>query len=360
MPPLFGVQHFSNRLVINRSWEQEFRAEKVLAATRVLLAAAWFVAALAAPCLAQEVHPIPLTVLPWNGHKAAVSLTFDDALPSHLDVAMPELQKRGLHATFFVVIAKLQRLDEWKKLPSEAQEIGNHSVSHARPAGMAPEQEGTEVEDATHFLQGNLGVRARTFAYPYSEITPGLKDWVSRFCFAARTGFTGNYYLAPDSTPDWYAIPGQLAKTQTPLSEYQGWVDKDVAAGTWTVFQIHGIGEARVGYEPIAPQTFTALLDYLKAKQAEGLWVASFGEVAGYWRAQKIFEGGKLVTQAQGAVMRWDVPPQFPNGIVLKVKAPAYLRLYQGGRQLAADNGVYSVALDAKALTLVLGESDGK
>ena len=71
-----------------------------------------------------------LRVLPWNDHPAAVSLTFDDARPVHLDVVVPELNKRHLHATFFVIVSKLTRLDDWRRVQAQGHEIGNHSVTH--------------------------------------------------------------------------------------------------------------------------------------------------------------------------------------------------------------------------------------
>ncbi|HXY04834.1 MAG TPA: polysaccharide deacetylase family protein, partial [Terriglobales bacterium] len=72
---------------------------------------ALFVLGLCTPiCFAQAQS---VKVLPWDNHVAAVSLTFDDARPVQLDVAVPELNKRNLHATFFVIVSKLTRLDDW-------------------------------------------------------------------------------------------------------------------------------------------------------------------------------------------------------------------------------------------------------
>ena len=53
------------------------------------------------------------------------------------------------------------------------------------------------------------------------------------------------------------------------------------------------------GFEPIPSNTFIEFLDYVKAAEARGLWVAPFGEVAAYFRAQKILEAA---------------PPQVVNG----------------------------------------------
>ena len=70
------------------------------------------VAVLTGCCLAQT---SAFKVLPWNGHSAALSLTFDDSRAVHLDVVVPELNKRHLHATFFLIVSKTTRLDDWRK-----------------------------------------------------------------------------------------------------------------------------------------------------------------------------------------------------------------------------------------------------
>ncbi|MCX8092533.1 MAG: polysaccharide deacetylase family protein, partial [Candidatus Goldbacteria bacterium] len=58
-------------------------------------------------------------VLPWNGYKAAVSLTFDDGDPIHLDIVIPEMKKRNMRGTFFLMAGKLTRPDDWKKAAAE-------------------------------------------------------------------------------------------------------------------------------------------------------------------------------------------------------------------------------------------------
>jgi len=95
-------------------------------------------------------------VLPWNDHSAAVSLTFDDARPVHLDIAVPELDKRQLRGSFFVTVSKLTRMDDWRKAALQGHEIGNHSVSHEHPAALTKESEEIQVEDARNFLDSNF------------------------------------------------------------------------------------------------------------------------------------------------------------------------------------------------------------
>jgi peptidoglycan/xylan/chitin deacetylase (PgdA/CDA1 family) len=108
-----------------------------------------------------------LRVLPWNDHPAAVSLTFNDARPAQLDVVVPELNKHHLHATFFVIVSKLTRLDDWRRAQAQSHEIGNHSVTHEHPEMLTRASEEIEVEDAKKFLDSNFNSNVVIFAYPY-------------------------------------------------------------------------------------------------------------------------------------------------------------------------------------------------
>jgi peptidoglycan/xylan/chitin deacetylase (PgdA/CDA1 family) len=297
-----------------------------------------------------------MTVLPWNDHRAAVSLTFDDSRPVQLDVAIPELNKRHLRASFFVIVSKLTRLDEWRQAQAQGHEIGNHTISHEHPAALTKEGEEVQVEDARNFLDSNFRANIVTFAYPYMEMSPGLLFWVKKYNFAAR-GWPQDQnliYVKSDVDPDWYNLPGQPIFTKYDLDVYQGWVDKALSLNAWTTFQFHGIGDASTGWEPIPTETFTALLNYLKAEQAEGVWIAPFGEVAAYLRAQRILENAEPLVSSSEQRFAWDVPTPFPSGVVLKVKiSKSGLRLYQNGRELrASTTGIYSVAFDARELVV--------
>jgi peptidoglycan/xylan/chitin deacetylase (PgdA/CDA1 family) len=296
-----------------------------------------------------------LRVLPWNDHSAAVSLTFDDARAVHLDVVVPELNKRHLNATFFVIVSKLTRLDEWRKAQAEGHEIGNHSVTHEHAAVLTRASEELEVEDAKKFLDSNFRSSITIFAYPYAELSPGLVEWVKEYDFAARgwQGDTASPYVTADTEPDWYNLPSQPSYTKYDAAVYESWIDKALAMHAWTTLQIHGIGDPSTGFEPIPTDTFLTLLDDLKAEEAKGLWVAPFGTVAAYLRAQKIVEAAQPQVQNGEEKFVWRSPAPFPSGVVLKiaVQGGTHLHVYQGKRELhPSKGGSYSVAFDAGEL----------
>ncbi|MBV8051298.1 MAG: polysaccharide deacetylase family protein [Acidobacteriaceae bacterium] len=295
--------------------------------------------------------------MPWDNHSAAVSLTFDDARPVQLDVAVPELNKRHLHATFFVIVSKLTRLDDWRKAQLEGHEIGNHSLTHPHPDVLAKADEELQVEDAKLFLDSNFHSDILVFAYPYSEMSSGFGYWVKRYDFAAR-GWRGDgnlLYVSSDTDPDWYNLPSQPAYTKYGLDAYKSWIEKAESMHAWTTLQIHGIGDPSTGFEPIPTATFTALLDYLKAEQDKGLWVGPFGQVAAYLRAQRVLEKARLQVAGNEERLSWDLPKPFPTGVVLKVtmSGNGRTRLFQGNRELRrAKDGTYAVSFDAKELTI--------
>src|SRR4051812_41101319 len=66
----------------------------------------------------------------WPGSaRCAVSLTYDGALPDHLELVRPTLNRMGMHGTFYVTPeGLLERLPEWQAAIQEGHEIGSHSL----------------------------------------------------------------------------------------------------------------------------------------------------------------------------------------------------------------------------------------
>ena len=185
--------------------------------------------------------PASFQVLPWNGSPAAFSLTFDDGDPSHLDVAVPELDKRGLKGTFFLIANQLPREEEWRKLPAAGHEIGNHSLDHKHAGELDKEGEKSQVSGAKAVLQKKFGLQVHTFAYPFVEITPGLKEWCQRTHLLARGGGGGDQVMVPSVEPDWMNVPSRTTRTALEPALYDQWMDEGLQRGGWTVLMIHGL-----------------------------------------------------------------------------------------------------------------------
>src|SRR4051812_46956355 len=71
-------------------------------------------------------------VIKWpGGKKAAIALTYDDALASQLDIAIPQLNSAGLKGTFFLTGNLGQSaIPRWQQASKTGHELGNHTVYH--------------------------------------------------------------------------------------------------------------------------------------------------------------------------------------------------------------------------------------
>ena len=115
----------------------------------------------------------------------AVVLTFDDGAESSFSVALPELRKRNLRGTFFIVTG-LVGVDEahrrveggvrylvWPEVVALARagmEIGSHSVDHARLADLPAERIREELVESKRALEQHLGTPVEFFAYPFNAV----------------------------------------------------------------------------------------------------------------------------------------------------------------------------------------------
>lgn len=307
-------------------------------------------------CGADGTAPARPKVLPWNGHKAAVSLTYDDGDAAHLDIAIPEMDKRGIKGTFYLIASRFgaapgDRIDEWKKAFDSGHELCNHSMNHVWPQGFNADQLKVEVDGAKAKLEQLFGQRIETFAYPFVAITPELRKQLGDAYVAARGGSNRLQPLQRDV--DWANIPSMVTLTRTTADEYHEWIGRTLDQGAWCVFMIHGIEGKGHGWEPMPVKLYTGLLDDLAQKRDE-IWIATFAEVVSYFRAQNAFEWSTIVSVRDAVNFTWETPAAIPKGVVLKVVFEAPVgKVTQRNKELTADaKGVYSVSFDAGAVTI--------
>jgi peptidoglycan/xylan/chitin deacetylase (PgdA/CDA1 family) len=265
--------------------------------TAVLLLTAALVF-LFAPLVRAQSPALP-TIARWPGdRKAAIALTFDDAIASDLDHAAPILEKHGIHGTFFVTTGNpvwRNRAAEWRRLAEEGNEIGGHTVSHPclqqriqehSQDFSAPMME-AEIANSAQAILNLAGTRrGLTFAYPCGNIGFGppadqarnvarYMDYVAQHFFAARIyGTIGVVYsdalnvlnvedLGPTEGRDYVAL---LDMMQPALREGQ--------AG---VFTFHGVGG---DYLKVSAEALDELAAYLE-RHSE-IWTTTFGDLVRY------------------------------------------------------------------------------
>ncbi len=212
-------------------------------------------------------------VAKWKGNKkAAFLLMFDDGWPSHWQVAVPELVKRGMVATFYIVpkkgeYSKFEK--EWKKVVEQGMALGNHTMTHDGFQG--PEDAETEVGGCTRYLLDFVpGKNPRLISFGL----PGVKDYnfgegnslkalLTKYHLVDRGDFKGH-----GAVYHWKTTEEMLALA-----------DKAIAAGGLEFLVVHGVERITPnwGFQdmwPLKQDILLPLLDALKERMDRGdLWI---------------------------------------------------------------------------------------
>jgi peptidoglycan/xylan/chitin deacetylase (PgdA/CDA1 family) len=235
-----------------------------------------------------------------KGKVAAVVLTYDDALHSQLDIAIPQLDVAGFKGTFFldgdITAADMLR---WRKTQAAGHELGNHSMFHPCSRAMLPDRKNHftenydvdrmlgEIAAMNNVLFGIDGVTKRTYSVPCSQTMLSDGDYTaalrrSGLVKYARTGGDANNSLITDPrklhaflVPSWGPVDRPDGKQ---LIAYAARVHDAKGLG---VLQFHGTGG---DYLEVTAEAHQQLLDWLR-KHPE-VWVATFQDVMDYVSAR--------------------------------------------------------------------------
>ena len=258
--------------------------------------------------LVQAAPAADLSPFKWpGGAKAAVSLSYDDALPSQLDNALPALNAHGLKATFYLTLANdtvTRRLPEWRRAAAEGHELGNHTLFHpcSRSAPgrewVAPHRDldrisveamRQEVVLANTFLYAIDGHTERTFTAPCVDVMAAGKPYLP----AIRANFVGIKSRAGGVAPDMATLDRYDVGTAMPegLSGEQliAIVQQAAANASLASITFHGIGG---DYLSVSKEAHDALLQYLAANR-NIYWVDTFLNIAERVRAEQLRSAAK-------------------------------------------------------------------
>jgi len=188
-----------------------------------------------------------------------ISITFDDGLKNHLEVAHPILAKFGLKATFYFVSGLVNRRKHLSKkdllhLQNYGHEIGSHSASHISLPGLPEKKLAKEISGSKKSLE-KMGIEISTFAYPFGKYDEQSKKLVQLAGYkAARTNFQG--FNTADS--DRFALRTFNMVRKTEFAEAEKKIQEAREKKCWVIFCFHQIenGEARWA---IAPQMLESI-----------------------------------------------------------------------------------------------------
>lgn len=230
---------------------------------------------------------------PWRGKKAAVVITYDDAISQHLDNAMPVLDSLGLKATFYVTMnsaALRQRINDWKQAAAKGHELGNHTLFHPCMGGTGREwlpkeydmrdysvkRMEDEIRVTNSFLEALDGKTKRTFAFTCGD----MKIGDSLFMHGMKNEFIAARAVRNEMHKigeiDLYNVDCYMVNHHT-AAQMKEWVDKAIETNSLLVLLFHGVGGGN-GLDVSLPD-HRAFLSYLKEKEKD-IWVAPMIEVA--------------------------------------------------------------------------------
>ncbi len=236
--------------------------------------------------------------------RAAVCLTYDDAADSHLDIAVPDLEKYGFKGTFYVTgksRALHARVEEWREISARGHELGNHSLFHP----CIKEEEGREAYDwvlpeydldnytfsrikdelkMANFLLHLLdGKTERTLAYPCADYTvagrQSYTDSIQHLFIAARAAGP-----VPKSLKhlNIFNVPS-MVPVGVSAEELIRYAQEAAENGTIAVYMFHGVG---YGWMNVSREVHDEFLQYLDANR-EVYWTETFLNVMKHLKSEK-------------------------------------------------------------------------
>lgn len=247
----------------------------------VRLTTLWLLLCLAGIYAGAQAQPSVQVCRFWGGRQAALSLTFDDGLQDQFTLLRPELNRRGLRATFAVIGSKVGGVmhssqdkamgidgtpcmtwEQIQTLKADGHEIGSHGWEHKNVTKLTPGQLRHEVQANDSAVYAHVGVWPQSYFYPGNQKTAATVAFCEQDRIGSRT-FQTSIGSKRDSL--WL----------------RQWVNGLLGQREWGVGMTHGI---QTGYDHFSdPQVLWDFLDYVASRQ-DSLWVTPFAEVAAYVR----------------------------------------------------------------------------
>jgi peptidoglycan/xylan/chitin deacetylase (PgdA/CDA1 family) len=296
-----------------------------------------------------------LSVLHWAGFDSAVSYTFDDSQPSHLE-HYDELQAAGVPLTFYVNSGRSNQAGydaTFQKAVNDGHEIGNHTAHHCYAdlsgcSGASAGSQAAEITTCNDYIKQHFGQDAVwTMASPFGDA-----NWnnAAQSIFFLNRG-VGNGTIGPNDGTNPFNLPIHMATTNETTASFNTAIDSAHSAGKWVIFLVHSINPtSATWYNPVHISTITGSIAHVKAMP--DVWVDTVVQIGAYWRAEKMFSALAPATSGSDKVYNWTLPAHFPSGKYLRVTVTGGTPKQKGNLLPWNDHGYYEVALDAGSLTL--------
>lgn len=220
-------------------------------------------------CLKQQVvhrggHPHHL-------EEGMVSLNFDDGYESVYQNAVPLLKRAGIPASFYIITSTYKKnapsymkRQEILDLAAQGHEIGVHTRTHPHLPEIPPEKAVVEIRGARDDLK-DLGIHARTFAYPYGEYNESIVRDVEQLGFSGARTTRGSFN---DRNTNPFLLRLYDVQARTSIDDIKREVDAALDQKVWLILLFHKVEDSDEQYN-IRPDVFKTLVEYLVSRRVK-------------------------------------------------------------------------------------------
>lgn len=225
----------------------------------------------------------------WKDNlQGAVSLTFDDGIKTHIDNAIPTLDRHDLKGTFYVNPERGPRWDaflpHWKEASANGHEMGNHTCDHPCSCNFGFSNEyclekltlkdiADTIDRATAVLDTEFPEQNgnRSYCYPcyQSHVGSGVnrKSYVPVVAERFKVGRGGG---ERPNNPDLIDLPYTWSWAVENVSGQAiiDHIENAVEQGQWAVICMHGVGGEHL---TISTEALAEVCTYL-ATHRDRIW----------------------------------------------------------------------------------------
>lgn len=238
------------------------------------------------------------TICKWNSDKkAAVVLTFDDWTPGQYPIAVPELKKRDLVATFFPMESSIASWNHpWSdvlKTAANGNEFGNHTRTHTDMTKQTAEQLTNEIRVMKGILDAKITSQTVvSFAYPMGLFNNQVIDSIIKSGhIAARSvmSSSGNYtYNFATKESDYYRILTYGMDGTKSTVTFFNEIKKIMTGGGLLTYMYHSLDNAAGTYNDnwyakVLQDSLQNQLDALLSVKDQ-VWITTLGQAIKYHR----------------------------------------------------------------------------
>jgi len=240
-----------------------------------------------------------------EGRQGAVTLSYDDAIPSHFESVAPQLEKAGLRGTFYIQADSpgfRLHTDRWRQVAQAGHELGNHSLHHPcrkdQPgqntwladdynlSAYTPQRWLAEMRMANLILYLVDGKTERTFGNTCCDNYLGpldgkvcLEEFIPQLFVAGRGELVSRPIDPTNANPANFGHYSGDGKTFEQLRDE---IEAAVRDGTWIFYMFHGVGQGTHSLYIDAAE-HEKLVAYLAANK-DRIWTAPAVDVARHIR----------------------------------------------------------------------------